>query len=69
MADELQSAREIINQADAEMAETFVRRMEAAAQIAAYKKDHGMPILDAAREEMAAQIAAKEAKLQAELGT
>lgn len=49
--DELQKAREEINAVDTEMAALFVRRMEAARAVAAFKQAHGMPILDAAREE------------------
>ena len=49
--DLLQEARAIINDVDAQMAELFVRRMQAAEMVAQYKKDHGMPILDAEREE------------------
>lgn len=49
--DGLQEARKIINEVDAQMAELFARRMEAAELVADYKKEHGLPILDAAREE------------------
>ena len=49
--DLLQEARAIINDVDAQMAELFVRRMHAAEMVAQYKKTHGMPILDAEREE------------------
>ena len=49
--DLLQEARNIINEVDGQMAELFVRRMEAARLVAQYKKEHGMPILDAQREE------------------
>ena len=49
--DTLQEARQIINEVDRQMAELFVRRMQAAQMVAQYKKDHGMHILDAAREE------------------
>ena len=49
--DALQEARKIINEVDEQMAALFCRRMEAAAMVAAYKKETGMPILDAAREE------------------
>lgn len=49
--DKLQEARKIINEVDQEMAQLFVRRMEAAQMVAEYKQAHGMPILDAAREE------------------
>ncbi len=47
----LEEARQIINEVDEEMASLFVRRMEAAAMVAAYKKEHGLPVLDAGREE------------------
>ena len=49
--DGLQEARKIINEVDSQMAQMFVRRMEAAEMVAEYKQAHGMPILDAAREE------------------
>ena len=49
--DGLQEARKTINEVDAQMAQLFVRRMQAAEMVAAYKQAHGMPILDAAREE------------------
>lgn len=49
--DLLQEARKIINEVDTQMADLFVQRMRAAEMVAQYKKDHGMPILDAAREE------------------
>ena len=48
--DGLQEARKIISEVDEQMAQLFQRRMEAAQMVAAYKKEHGMPILDAARE-------------------
>lgn len=51
MDDRLEKARKIINEVDQEMAQLFLRRMEAAKLVAAYKQDHGMPILDARREE------------------
>ena len=50
--DLLQEAREIINDVDSKMADLFVRRMRAAEMVAQYKTAHGMPILDAAREEI-----------------
>lgn len=49
--DLLQEARNIINQVDTQMADLFVQRMQAAQMVAQYKKAHGMPILDAEREE------------------
>ena len=48
--DKLQTAREIINRADKEMAKLFCERMEAAKLVAEHKKEIGMPILDAKRE-------------------
>ena len=48
--DELAHARQIINEADAAMADLFCRRMAAVKQVAAYKQAHGLPILDEARE-------------------
>lgn len=50
MASKLEEARAIINEVDAEMAALFVRRMRAAELVAAHKREHGLPILDAARE-------------------
>ncbi len=49
--DSLQNARETINKIDREMAELFVKRMEAAKQVAEYKRTHGLQITDPAREE------------------
>ena len=51
MDERLNEARAEIARVDAEMAELFRRRMAAAAQVAAYKKDHGLPILDAQQEQ------------------
>lgn len=48
---ELEKARLDINDIDKEMAALFVRRMEAARQVAHYKKEHGLPVEDTAREE------------------
>ena len=47
---ELEQARAQINELDAEMAQLFERRMKACGVIAAYKKEHGLSIRDAARE-------------------
>lgn len=49
--DLLEQARKIINEVDEEMAKLFVRRMDAAAMVAEYKKQNGLPVLDSAREE------------------
>lgn len=47
---ELEEARKIINQVDKEMASLFERRMYASELVAKYKKEHGLSILDEARE-------------------
>ena len=47
----LDKAREEINEIDKEMAKLFVRRMRAAEDVAEYKKERGLSILDSAREE------------------
>ena len=52
MKDCLQQAREVINEVDAQMAELFEKRMAAVHQVLAYKKEHNLPILDAAREQI-----------------
>lgn len=46
----LEKARETINRVDNEMAALFTERMRAAELVAAYKKEHGLPITDAERE-------------------
>ena len=48
--DRLWAARNAIGEVDRDMAALFVKRMEAVRQIAAYKREQGLPILDAARE-------------------
>ena len=47
----LNETRKKINEIDKAMAELFVKRMEAAAEVAEYKSKHGLPIFDAARED------------------
>ena len=47
---QLEKARQIINETDREMARLFERRMDAARMVAAYKKEHGVPVDDFARE-------------------
>lgn len=49
--DRLEQAREVINRVDAEIARLFEERLIAAREVAAYKREHGLPILDQAREE------------------
>lgn len=48
--DLLEQARREINEVDREMAELFVRRMRASEQVAAYKQEMGLPVLDPVRE-------------------
>lgn len=56
---ELEQAREHINQIDKQLVELFVQRMENALRIGLYKEAHGLPILDKTRErEVLAQVAA-----------
>ena len=50
MANLIDEARKIINEVDAEMAKLFVKRMRAAEMVAKFKREHGMKILDPARE-------------------
>ncbi len=47
---DLNKLREEINAVDHEMVELFKRRMNIAASVAEYKKENGLPVLDAARE-------------------
>ncbi len=51
MPNQLEAARKIINEVDAQMAELFVKRMRAAEQVYQYKKEFGLPILDQKRED------------------
>ena len=47
---ELHEIREEIRQIDEEMAELFVRRMEAVRKVAAYKNQRGLPVRDREQE-------------------
>jgi chorismate mutase/prephenate dehydratase len=47
---ELDRQRAVINETDKEMARLFEIRMKAAAKIAGYKKERGLPVYDAERE-------------------
>lgn len=47
----LEAARAAIDAIDGELCRLFAARMEEAAKIAAYKAEHGLPILDGGREE------------------
>lgn len=51
MANKLDKARRIIDEVDTQMAELFVKRMRAAELVYEHKKELGLPILDAKREE------------------
>ena len=48
---ELKDYREQIDAVDRELVQLFLRRMELAGQIGDYKREQGLPILDASREE------------------
>lgn len=49
--DKLQQAREEIDRVDREMAQLFERRMRAVEMVSDYKREHGLPVFDAARED------------------
>ncbi len=51
MANTLDEARHIIDQADAQMAELFVQRMRAVRMVYEHKKECGLPIFDPGRED------------------
>lgn len=55
---ELKDYRDQIDRIDGELVRLFGERMELAAQIAAYKKAHGLAVLDSAREEEKLQAVA-----------
>ena len=46
----LEHYRQLIDQADNNLIQAFCERMDVAAKIAAYKKEHDLPILDSSRE-------------------
>ena len=64
MASKLEKARTIINEVDAQMAELFVKRMQAAQMVYEHKKEYGLPILDQNRE--AQVIAANASRIEDE---
>ena len=47
---EIEELREHIDEIDADLIELVQRRMDIAAGIAAYKRENGLPVLDATRE-------------------
>lgn len=48
--DELQEARNLINEIDDKMAKLFEERMQAVEKVIAYKMEHGLAIFDESRE-------------------
>ena len=56
---DIQDYRKEIDRIDRELVALFVRRMEVSAGIAAYKQAHGLPVLDAAREQAKLQQVAE----------
>lgn len=48
--DALEQARAEIDTVDAQLAALFERRMAAVLQVAEYKRAHGLPVYDAARD-------------------
>ena len=49
---ELEKARQAIDEIDRDMAHLFEKRLDAVCVIAEYKKEHGIPVEDAAREDV-----------------
>ena len=49
--DKLNKAREIIGEADKEIAVLFEKRMAAVKEVAEYKRERGLPVFDGARED------------------
>ena len=49
---ELKEAREQIDRIDRQLTDLFVERMQVAQQVAAYKREHGLPVLDRERERL-----------------
>ena len=64
---ELEELRKQIDGIDAALIELLQRRMDAAAGIAAYKRENGLPVLDAARE--ADKLSDIRSRCRPELGT
>ncbi len=56
MAKDLEEARKEIRETDRMMAELFRRRMEAVRSIAAYKKEHGLPVTDEEQEKKVLEL-------------
>ena len=56
----LEEARQVINQVDEEMIKLFIKRMTAVKQVAEYKLENKLPVLDSSRE---GEIKAKNLKI------
>ena len=54
---DLEHARARIDEIDAQIVELFQQRMDCAAAIAAYKREHALPVLDASRERQRVEAA------------
>lgn len=52
---DLENARKIIDEADKEIADLFIKRMEAVKTVAQYKGERGLPIFDEEREKLILQ--------------
>ncbi len=50
--EKLEKARKIVSETDEEIARLFEKRMQAVREIAEYKKERGLPVFDADREEV-----------------
>ncbi|MBQ5321758.1 MAG: chorismate mutase [Oscillospiraceae bacterium] len=58
----LEKARKAIDEIDSEMAELFEKRMDAVKEVAAYKKECGLPVFDAGRENLIIEKNSKRVK-------
>ena len=56
---EIQEIRKRIDEADEQLVQAFAKRMRAASDIADYKREHGLPVWDPARER---EVMAKQTK-------
>ena len=56
---EIQEIRKRIDEADEQLVRAFAERMRAASDIADYKREHGLPVWDPARER---EVMAKQTK-------
>ena len=57
---EIQEIRKRIDEADEQLVQAFAKRMRAASDIADYKREHGLPVWDPARER---EVMAKQTKV------